>query len=72
MEFSVTDDNNFDVYVSEGVLVEVYRGRAITMARSFTVDSDGPISSMVHGQVMTPAVNERPQVPFKPTRRERL
>jgi hypothetical protein len=73
MEFSVTDDNNFDVYVSDGVLLEVQRGRALTMARSFTEDFDGPIQHMVHGAVMTPSCDdERAVQSFQPTRRERV
>jgi hypothetical protein len=74
MEFSVTNDgSDFDVYVSDGVLVEVQRGRALTMARSFTVDYDGPIQQMVHGEVMTPSSSHTvTPSPCPPTRRDRL
>jgi len=59
--------------VSDGVLLEVKRGDALTVAQQFTLDWDGPICSMVHGAVMTPAVSKRvTPSPCPPTRHELL
>jgi hypothetical protein len=46
----------FDVYVSEGVMVEVHRGRVQTVARQFGADFDGPIQTVLHGEAFEPSV----------------
>jgi hypothetical protein len=68
----MSDDPNFDVYVSDSVLVEVQRGRALTIARSFTEDYDGPIELWFHGEVMTPSPVSASTPSLQPTRRERV
>ena len=65
-------DDEFDVYVSDGVLLEVQRGRALTTARSFTADYDGPLQQMVHGAVMTPSRDPVAADSFHPTHREHV
>lgn len=47
-------DEDFDVFVSEGVLVEVWRGDRISVAQQFAIDWDGPIYSAVHAAVLCP------------------
>jgi hypothetical protein len=47
-------DDEFDVIVSEGVLVEVWRGERLSVAQQFAVDWDGPIHSAVHAAVFCP------------------
>jgi hypothetical protein len=42
-------DEDFDVYVSEGALVEVWRGEHLTVAQQFAEDWDGPIQSVTNG-----------------------
>lgn len=47
-------DEEFDVYVSEGALVEVWRGEHVTVAQQFGCDWDGPTSSMLHPSLFVP------------------
>jgi hypothetical protein len=43
--------HEFDVFVSEGALVEVWRGDHISVAQQFGVDWDGPSHSVIHAAV---------------------
>jgi len=54
----VINDQDWDVWVSDGVLVEVLRGEHVSVARQFGVEWDGPQSSALHR-----AVFDDPRVP---------
>lgn len=47
----IPNDNEFDVFVNEGVLVEVWHGQRISAAQQFGVDWDGPTHSVMHAAV---------------------
>jgi hypothetical protein len=47
----IPNPDQYDVYVSEGVLVEVWRGERISVAQQFGVEWDGPSHSVMHGAV---------------------
>ena len=57
-------DEEFDVFVSEGALVEVWRGERLSVAQRFGADWDGPVHSMVHAAAFCPppCVSGRPLV----------
>ncbi|MBZ5700272.1 MAG: hypothetical protein LAN84_00335 [Acidobacteriia bacterium] len=65
-------DEEFDVYVLEGVFVEVWRGQRLSAAQQFGVDWDGPVHSIVHaaafcppaGALAVPASDPLPWVPW--------
>lgn len=44
-------DEEFDVFVSEGVLVEVWRGEHVAVAQQFGVAWDGPPNSVMYQTV---------------------
>lgn len=48
-------DEEFDVFVTEGALVEVWRGAHVSVAQQFGVDWDGPTHSAMHAAVFCPA-----------------
>jgi hypothetical protein len=47
-------DEEFDVYVSNGVLVEVWCGERLSVAQQCGEDWDGPVHSAVHVVVFFP------------------
>lgn len=51
----IPGDTEFDVIVSEGVLVEVWRGEIVSVAQEFGVDWDGPAHSMLHAEALRAA-----------------
>jgi hypothetical protein len=62
-------DEEFDVFVSEGALVEVWRGERLSVAQQFGTDWDGPVHSVVHAAVFcpppgAPARDPAPSVPW--------
>jgi hypothetical protein len=56
-------DDEFDMYVSEGALVEVWRGEHITVAQQFSADWDGAPASCMHPAVFVPLPVDPPPVP---------
>jgi hypothetical protein len=59
----VIDEKDWDVWVSDGVLVEVLRGEHISVARQFGVEWDGPESSAIHQAVFDDRVAPAPPAP---------
>ena len=47
-------DNEFEVFVYDGVLVEVWHGKRLSAAQQFGEDWDGPKHSVMHGAVFIP------------------
>ena len=47
-------DQEFDVFVSEGALVEVWRGERLSVAQQFGTDWDGPVHSVLHAALFCP------------------
>jgi hypothetical protein len=68
-------DNEFEVFVSEGVLVEVWHGQKVSTARDFAEDWDGPVRSMIHLNAFTPpgapVIQASDPAPHVPRRRSR-
>jgi hypothetical protein len=63
-------DEEFDVFVSEGALVEVWRGERLSVAQQFGKDWDGPVHSVVHAAVFCPppgAPAAEVRMPMAPT-----
>lgn len=58
-------DEEYDVYVCEGTLVEVWRGEHLSVAQQFGEDWNGPIQSLLNHAVFCPpgAVMAVPQPP---------
>lgn len=52
-------DDQYEVFVCEGVLVEVWRGERISVAQQFGVDWDGPTTSALHGSIFHVASVQR-------------
>lgn len=52
----IPNSHEFDVFVSEGALVEVWRGEHVSVAQQFGVDWDGPSHSVMHSAVFTDPV----------------
>jgi hypothetical protein len=61
-------DDEYDVYVCEGALVEVWRGEHLSVAQQFGEDWNGPVQSVMHHTVFCPpgAVMAVPQPPPPP------
>ena len=57
------DEKDWDVWVSDGVLVEVLRGEHISVARQFGVEWDGPESSAIHQAVFEDRLAPAPASP---------
>jgi hypothetical protein len=53
-------DQEFDVYVTEGALAFVHRGKHISRAQMFGVDWDGPSHSVMHASVFEAPTPSRP------------
>jgi hypothetical protein len=49
----IPKDEEFDVYVSEGVMLEVWRGEHLGIAQQFGVDWDGPIHSAAKSSIFS-------------------
>jgi hypothetical protein len=47
----VIKDEDFDVFVTEGVLVEVWRGDRVSVAQQFGEKWDGPVHSVCYEKV---------------------
>lgn len=65
----IPDGNAFDVIVSEGVIVEVWRGEVVSLAQQFGVNWDGPPHSMLHAETLCAA---EPQPKTEATNTARL
>lgn len=50
----IPNDREFEVYVCEGVMVEVWRGQHVSVAQQFGVEWDGPTHSVLHSNVFVP------------------
>ena len=50
----IPKNEEFDVFVSEGALVEVWRGKHVSVAQQFGVSWDGPTHSAIHEAVFCP------------------
>jgi hypothetical protein len=67
-------DEEFDAYVTEGVLVEVWRDDHVSAAQQFGVDWDGPSRSIMHAatfETPTPrgVAAHTPEAPYRSTGR---
>ncbi|MFZ1005268.1 MAG: hypothetical protein WAN65_00420 [Candidatus Sulfotelmatobacter sp.] len=60
----IPNDNEFDVFVVEGVLVEVWHGERISAAQQFGVDWDGPVHSVMHAAVFASRADDAPPAPL--------
>jgi hypothetical protein len=49
----IPNSEEFEVFVTEGALVEVWRGHHISVAQQFGVDWDGPAHSAVNSTVFS-------------------
>jgi len=49
----IPKDEEFDVFVSEGVLVEVWRGEHVSVAQQFGEKWDGDVHSALHHRVFS-------------------
>lgn len=70
-------DEQFDVFISGSVLVEVWRGEHISTAQQFGEDWDGPVHSALHPAVFHPptvatAAPEHVSCPTDSTARTRV
>ena len=50
----IPHNEEFDIFVCEDVLVEVWRGQRVSVARQFGVEWDGPQHSIMHSAVFCP------------------
>lgn len=68
----IPNDKEFDVYVSEGVMVEVWRGQHISVATSFGVEWDGAPHHVMYSTCFeppsAPGVTTERSVPETPER----
>jgi hypothetical protein len=65
-------DEEFDVFVCEGALVEVWRGERLSVAQQFGTDWDGPVQSVLHAAAFCPppaapasAADPAPSAPWR-------
>jgi len=65
-------DEEFDVFVREGVLMEVWHGERMSAAQQFGTDWNGPIHAVVHAAAFAPPIARTPPssdpAPFVPWR----
>ena len=52
----IPNSNEFDVFISEGALVAVWRREHVSVAQQFGVGWDGPSHSVMHAAVFTDPV----------------